>query len=64
MQALLWMYLIGGLGMALIALPLIAEKIKPNPFYGFRVPATLKNPKLWYDVNKYFAKRLLVVGLV
>lgn len=64
MQALLWMYVLGGLGLVLIALPLLAERIKPNPFYGFRVPATLNDPQLWYDVNKYFAKRLLTVGLI
>jgi hypothetical protein len=63
MQTLFWLYLIGGFVLALISLPLIAEKIKPNPFYGFRVPATLENPELWYPVNKYFAKRLLAVAL-
>ena len=47
-----------------ISLPLIFEKIKPNPFYGFRIRATLEDTELWYEMNKYFAKRLLVVGLV
>ncbi len=64
MQVLLFMYVGGGLFLALIALPLIAKKVKPNPFYGFRVPQTLENPALWYPTNKYFGKRLLVVGLV
>ena len=64
MQTLLFVYVGGSLFLALLALPLIAEKVKPNPFYGFRVPQTLENPALWYPTNKYFAKRLLVVGLV
>ncbi|GAB4580190.1 MAG: hypothetical protein Fur0022_29290 [Anaerolineales bacterium] len=64
MQTLLWIYAGGGLFLALLALPLLAEKVKPNPFYGFRVSETLTNPSLWYPTNKYFAKRLLVVGLV
>jgi len=64
MQTLLFVYVGGGLLLALISLPLIAEKVKPNPFYGFRVPQTLENPDLWYPTNKYFAKRLLVVGIV
>ncbi|MBI5935492.1 MAG: SdpI family protein [Chloroflexi bacterium] len=63
MQTLLLMYVIGGTILALISLPLVAEKIKPNPFYGFRVPATMDNPDLWYTVNKFFGKRLLAVAL-
>jgi hypothetical protein len=33
-------------------------------FYGFRIPATLENPVVWYAANKFFAKRLLVVALI
>ena len=50
--------------LALLALPLIARKIKPNPYYGFRVSATLENPEIWYTVNQYFAKRQLVAALI
>lgn len=64
MQILLIIYVAGGLVLALISLPLILGKIKPNYLYGFRVPATLGNPDLWYPVNKYAAKRLLITGLV
>ncbi len=64
MQALLFIYNGGGLLLALLSLPLIAGKIKPNPFYGFRVPATLENPARWYAANKYFAKRQLIVALI
>ncbi len=55
-----------GLGILsiLIAQPLIDEKVKPNPFYGFRVRAALENPTLWYAVNKYFGQRLLFTGVV
>ena len=64
MQALLFLYVVGGLLLALLSLPLIAGKIKPNPYYGFRVPFTMGNPEIWYATNKYFAKRQLVVGLI
>jgi hypothetical protein len=63
-QILLIIYVASGLILALISLPLIYGKIKPNYLYGFRVPATLENPDLWYPVNKYAAKRLLIAGLV
>lgn len=64
MQTLLFVYIGGGILLALISLPLIADKVKPNPWYGFRVPTTLKNPEIWYATNKYFAKRQLVVALI
>lgn len=64
MQTLLYLYVGSGLVLTLISLPLIAGKIKPNTLYGFRVPATLDNPDLWYPVNRYAAKRLLIAGLL
>jgi uncharacterized membrane protein len=64
MQTLLIVYVGGGMLLVLISLPLIAGKIKPNYLYGFRVPATLEDPDLWYPANKYAAKGLLIVGLV
>jgi uncharacterized membrane protein len=55
-----------GTGLMLIgvAIPLIERRIKPNPFYGFRVRATLENPELWYDVNAYGGRHLLVGGFI
>jgi hypothetical protein len=64
MQTLLYIYILGGLILALLALPLIAGKIKPNPYYGFRVPKTLENPELWYLTNKYFAMRQFALGVI
>lgn len=64
METLLFVYVGGGLGLALISLPLLAQKIKPNPFYGFRVPQTLASPELWYPTNRYFARLQLVVGML
>ena len=64
MQTLLYLYVGSGLVLTLISLPLIAGKIKPNALYGFRVPATLNNPDLWYPVNRYAARWLLVAGLL
>jgi hypothetical protein len=60
----LFVFYVGiGLVSLLIALPLIFEMVKPNYFYGFRIRATLDDPAVWYAVNKYFAKRLFVVGI-
>ncbi len=64
MLALFLFYVMGGLFLALLSLPLIARKIPPNPLYGFRIQQTLEDPAVWYAVNAYFARRLLVASMV
>lgn len=61
---LMALYVGVGLLMVVICIPLIQRRIKPNPFYGFRTPTTLKNEQIWYEINEYSGKRLLVGGLV
>lgn len=63
MVTLLALYSFGGLLLAGLSVPLILHKIPPNGWYGFRLPATLQNPTLWYKVNAYAGWRFLVVGL-
>ncbi len=43
--------------------PLILERVPPNPWYGFRVQATLENQAVWYPANRYLGKCSLVFGL-
>jgi uncharacterized membrane protein len=64
METLLVLYSIGGLVLAGLSVPLILHKIPPNGLYGFRIPATVNNPALWYKVNAFAGRRLLAVGLV
>jgi hypothetical protein len=63
MEILLSLYALGGLLLAGLSVPMILKKIPPNGLYGFRLPSTVNNPVLWYDVNAYAGWRLLVVGL-
>jgi hypothetical protein len=63
MEILLALYAVSGLVLAGLSVPLILGKIPPNGLYGFRIPATMENSQLWYKVNTYSGKRLLVVGL-
>jgi hypothetical protein len=63
MFTLLMMYIIGGLVLVLIAIPLYLEKIPPNVWYGFRVRKTLENPKIWYAVNKYSSVWFMAAGI-
>ena len=64
MLTLLIMYVISGIILCALSLPLIADKIGPNGLYGFRIKATMEKPRLWYGVNKYAGKRLLVAGII
>ena len=45
-----------------LSLPLVFEKIPPNPYYGYRVAKTLSDPETWYEVNKFSGLLLLVGG--
>jgi hypothetical protein len=64
MKTMLFLYVGSSVFLAFISLPLIARKIKPNPFYGFRIQQTLDDPEVWYETNQYFAKRLCAVGIL
>lgn len=64
METILALY--AGISMLLIlaSLPLIAKKVKPNSWYGFRAPQTLANPDVWYAVNAHAGIRLLATGVI
>jgi len=53
-----------GVGMMGIAIPLILRRVRPNLWYGFRVPATLNNEQVWYETNAYAGRGLFAVGAV
>ena len=64
METLLIIYIFGGLLLVALSIPLLAKKIRPNPWYGFRISQTLENEDLWYKVNAYAARRLFAAGIV
>jgi uncharacterized membrane protein len=61
---LLTLFLFNGVVLVGLSIPLILGKVPPNPWYGFRVRRTLKDPAVWYAVNRYAAWRMLVVAVV
>jgi uncharacterized membrane protein len=64
MNFMIGMFIVSGLILCIISIPMILKKIKPNGLYGFRVKKTLENPDIWYAANCYSGKWLLVTGLV
>ncbi len=57
------MFMVTGLILAALSLPMIAGRIPPNGLYGFRVKKTMENPDIWYPVNKFSGKWLLAAGI-
>ena len=57
------LYILTGLLLIGLAIPLMLGKIKPNHWYGFRIRLTLDNPDIWYPVNAWAGRWLLVIGL-
>jgi SdpI/YfhL protein family len=45
-----------------LSVPLIRRTVHPNRLYGFRTQATLKDERLWYEVNAKTGADLLLVG--
>jgi len=59
---LLVIYLIMGVLLIGLSIPLMRNKIKPNGLYGFRVAKTMNNPDIWYAVNHHVSYRLFWSG--
>ena len=62
MPSLLILFVLIGLLMIGLAIPLILGRVPPNHWYGFRIRLTLDDPSIWYPANRYAAWLLLVVG--
>ena len=63
MSTLMIMFLLTGLLLSALSIPLILGIIPPNGLYGFRVRKTIENPEIWYAVNKRSGIGLLAMGV-
>ncbi|MFL5331611.1 MAG: SdpI family protein, partial [Geminicoccaceae bacterium] len=52
-------------GVLLLALgvPLALRRVRPNRWYGLRVPATFADEEVWYEANALAGRDLIVLGL-
>lgn len=53
-----------GPALILLSIPLVFRWVPRNRLYGFRVPATLRNDAVWYDVNAHSGRHFLLLGLL
>ena len=52
------------LGLLLLALgwPMAARRVRPNRWYGLRVPATFADETVWYDANAVTGRDMMILG--
>jgi uncharacterized membrane protein len=52
------------LGLLLVALgyPLARRRVRPNRWYGLRVPATFASERVWFEANAVAGRDLMVLG--
>lgn len=47
-----------------LARPLVRRRVKPNGLYGVRLPDTLADERVWYDVNEVGGRDLFRLGVL
>ncbi len=57
-------FLFVGAILILLGIPLLLDKIKPNWFYGFRLPSIVRNKDIWYKINKQAGRDFIIAGVV
>lgn len=55
-----------GLGLVItaVAIPMVLRAVPMNRWYGIRIPKAFKSDRLWYDINAYGGKLLLLYGVL
>ena len=48
--------------LAVLSIPFLWDLVPRNRFYGFRVPATLRDDQVWYIMNRRVARVMIPVG--
>jgi uncharacterized membrane protein len=57
-------FTISGIAEILQGIPLMFEKVKPNWLYGFRLPGTVSKKEVWYPVNRYLGRGMVIAGII
>jgi uncharacterized membrane protein len=64
MDAMFLLFLISGILMVALAVPLAMGWVRPNLWYGVRVGKTMEDPQLWYAANRVAGRWLTLAGVV
>jgi len=53
-----WLLIVG------VSIPLVLRRVRPNGWYGVRVPATFADEWVWYEANAKSGRDFIVLGVV
>jgi uncharacterized membrane protein len=56
------LFAIVGLVSVVVGLPLARRLVRPNRWYGLRVPATFADEHVWYEANAVAGRDLMALG--
>jgi len=62
--ALVLLFVLCGLLLVAAGMPLARRRVRPNRWYGLRVPATLKDEEIWFEANARCGRELAFAGAV
>jgi uncharacterized membrane protein len=51
-----------GLLLAALGYPLARRRVRPNRWYGLRVPATFASERVWFEANAVAGRDLMLLG--
>jgi uncharacterized membrane protein len=52
------------LSLVILGVPLMLRRVRPNPLYGLRLPATFADEWVWYEANARTGRDLLLHGML
>jgi len=58
------LFAVVGLVSVVVGLPLARRSVRPNRWYGLRVPATFADEHVWYEANAVAGRDLMLLGAV
>ena len=64
MTLLITLFILSGVFLAVLGIPMALGRVRPNSLYGFRTTATIEDPDLWYPANRYAGQRMIEAGVV
>lgn len=56
-------FVVTGLILVGVGLPMKRRRVKPNGWYGVRLRSTREDETIWYDVNEKAGRELVVLGV-
>jgi hypothetical protein len=58
------LFVLIGLVVAAMGIPMALRKVPRNRFYGLRIAATFADESVWYDANAVSGRDLIIAGLL